>query len=130
MEQRRPDIYFIPANYRDGKKIKNIPIKNILEGGVVAYGLWKLINLIPFVFTIRFVAGVILAGGSFVLFCIGIKGESVFGFLISYMRFRNNKKIYHLRSISDEASGEKATENTWIKKASAAKKELKGNFGI
>lgn len=96
-EKQRPDLYYIPENFSDGKTFKGVAYRNIVEALAVSYGMYKLIFLTPFIFSIKAVATMILAGGFGIFFLIGIKGESVTQFMYSYLLFKQRRRKLHLR---------------------------------
>ena len=97
--EERPDRYYIPDNFNDEHRFRDIPYRNIAEAAVATILLWKLINATPFVLTIRIIAGVVICGSVAFLFVVGIKDESILQFLWSYITFRQKRKIYHLRRV-------------------------------
>lgn len=95
--QKRPDTYYIPSNYAEEHRFKGVAYRNIAEAVVVAFLLFQLIELTPFIRIIRVVAEIIICGGVGIFFLVGIKGESVIQFLISFITFRKSRRKLHLR---------------------------------
>ncbi|MCR5396583.1 MAG: hypothetical protein K6E64_03850 [Lachnospiraceae bacterium] len=125
MEQQQPDQYYIPDNYSDEHQFRGIPYRNIIEALIVVYVFYKLIQATPFVLSIRLTAVLIVCGGLGVFFLIGIKGESVTQFFLSFLKYRENKKTYHLRPVGYKTAKEKKREdkNDKFKKAIKGSKE-------
>lgn len=101
MEKKRPDIYYIPQNYNDGYKIRDIPYRNIAETVVAVFLLFKFIKWTPFVWTVQIIAGIPLGIGVVLLFLHGIKDESITQFLWSYIVFMKNKRKLALRKVGE-----------------------------
>lgn len=105
--------FWIPSNFKEPQKFRGIPIRNIIEGGVCAFLLYKLIMLTPFVPTIKLYACIFICGGVLAVGIIGIRGESVLQFLNAYRIYKQRKRVLHLEEVKkieveeDEKNGKK-----------------------
>lgn len=86
-EEEKLYEFFIPDNYKNGFRYRNI-VEAVLVVGI----LDKLISITPFIFTVKLIAITVVTVIFGFIFVIGIKGESVFEFLTSYIRYRRSRK--------------------------------------
>lgn len=93
----RRDIYYIPKNYNTSDSFLGYPYRHWIEAAIAVILFFYLINQTPFILTIRIPATVIICGLVGLLFIVGIKGESVTEFFVSYLIFRKKKRVLHLR---------------------------------
>lgn len=86
-EEEKLYEFVIPENYKKG-----FSYRNIVEAVLVVGILDKLISITPFIFTVKLIAITVVTVIFGFIFVIGIKGESVFEFLSSYIRYRRSRK--------------------------------------
>lgn len=79
--------FVIPENYKKG-----FSYRNVVEAVLVVGVLDKIISITPFIFSVKLIAITVVSVIFGLIFVIGIKGESVFEFLLSYIRYRKNRK--------------------------------------
>ena len=94
--------YWIPNNFgHDGRYVYimglRVSIRKIVEAAITFAVIGYLISLTPFIQPIRLAATIVLGGGVALVALIGINGESLSQFIVSYIRYRKNRTIYHLR---------------------------------
>ena len=92
------DIYYIPVNFTDAGRVFGLfELRNCLEAVVLAVptvGLCTLIaNLTPFSLTVKLVISLCLLVPVCGFALVGIRGESLSRFLITYFRWRANRRI-------------------------------------
>lgn len=103
---RRMDEYIIPSNYNDGKHIKGIAYRNLLEGVIFSFIAFKIIELIPFVKTFKIFLLITVCGGLIIFFAIGIKGESVLSYLLAYALFKKRRRKLHMKPVGIRVKNE------------------------
>ena len=92
------DIYYIPVNFTDAGRVFGLfELRNCLEAVVLAVptvGLCTLIaNLTPFSLTVKLIISLCLLVPVCGFALVGIRDESLSQFLITYFRWRMNRRI-------------------------------------
>ena len=92
------------------KEVLGFNMRNIGEAFLMVIINYNILNLIPFVVTIKTVVLIVTSLLLFIFFTIGIKEESVSGFLLGYYKFWLDKGIYKLRPKGKEIKEKKTNE--------------------
>ena len=92
------DIYYIPVNFTDAGRVLGLfELRNCIEAAVLAVptvGLCTLIaNLTPFSLTVKLIISLCLIVPVCGFALVGIRDESLSRFLITYFRWRANRRI-------------------------------------
>ena len=100
----REATYIIPKNTGSTFGIVNdnyagIPLRHIVEAAIAAIIVYLILSIIPLTGMIRITTIIIVEIGVIVFFCIGLKGESVMGFLTSVILYEKANKEYSLAPI-------------------------------
>lgn len=113
--------FYIPTNIKEKNKLFHLPDRNIIEAAIAEAVLFLIIRSLPFILVIKVVAGAIIMISAGLLFAIGIKNESVTEFIMSSIKFNQNKKSMHLRTPDQyvatlkEEKDQKEEEDLFIK---------------
>lgn len=91
-------VYHIPANYTDaGKVLGFFELRNVIEAAVLAVptvlGCVALAQLTPFSLTVKLVLSLCLLVPVCGFALIGIRDDSLSGFLLTYLRWRRGRRI-------------------------------------
>ena len=97
MDEEKLEQYIIPENYNGKFYFMNIAVQNLIEAGIASLVVGRLILMIPFLIKIKVSVLVLCCLLTFAFFAFGIKGESVITFVIGYLSFLINRKIYVFR---------------------------------
>ena len=92
------DIYYIPVNFTDAGRVLGLfELRNCIEAAVLAaptVGLCTLIaNLTPFSMTVKLIISLCLLVPVCGFALAGIRDEPLSRFLITYIRWRKNRRI-------------------------------------
>ena len=92
------DIYYIPVNFTDAGRVLGLfELRNCIEAAVLAaptVGLCTLIaNLTPFSMTVKLIISLCLLVPVCGFALAGIRDEPLSRFLITYLRWRKNRRI-------------------------------------
>ena len=92
------DIYYIPANFTDAGRVLGLfELRNCIEAAVLAVpavGLCTLIaHFTPFSLTVKLIISLCLLVPVCGFALVGIRDESLSRFLITYIRWRKNRRI-------------------------------------
>ena len=92
------DIYYIPVNFTDAGRVFGLfELRNCIEAAVLAVptvGLCTLIaNRTPFSLTVKLIISLCLLVPVCGFALVGIRDESLSMFLITYFRWRANRRI-------------------------------------
>ena len=126
--------YVIPENYNNGFTLWNRPVQNIIEAVIMTFLVFRFIIEIPFLIKIKICVLIFFCLLTFVGFLVGIKGESVFTFVIGYVKYLITRKVYTFRtpektyqSLQEKKNKSKQEEN-YISYYERAKKKIKEKF--
>lgn len=95
-------VYLITDNVLSVRRIFNLPILNLVEGGILSIGIWKLINIIPFVPKVKIIVTICVCIAVLVACIVGYHGQSITEFIVNFIKEQAYSKNYHMRSINDE----------------------------
>lgn len=126
--QEEKDIYIIPPNFIETGTVfgGTIKIRNALEAGILALGIGIPVFYIPVSLTARIIIACLTALPAALLALIGIDGESLSSFILSFFKFLKNRRVIGITAEESEASP--LTDKSPKKKREKKKKPPKEDF--
>ena len=126
--QEEKDIYIIPPNFIETGTIfgGTIKIRNALEAGILALGIGIPVFYIPVSLTARIIIACLTALPAALLALIGIDGESLSSFILSFFKFLKNRRIIGI--VPEESTDSPIADKPQKKKREKKKKTPKEDF--
>ena len=126
--KERIDLYFIPPNFAEEGTVLSgrLRTRNAVETAILVFFMLKPLTMLDTTLKIKIYIGVAVILPVMIVSLIGIQGESLTAFLMSFFRYIRQRRVlappdtgYRLEKACQRqrTQGEEAEEGRWRKKA-------------